>query len=73
MKKYQEFLPELFGVSQVELHDADVSSLETNVQHADGIRCPRSWRWVPELFETSKWGAVSSRCKKALEAIDEQI
>ena len=73
LKKHQEFLPELFGVSQVELHDADVSSLETNVQHADGIRCPRSWRWVPELFETSRWGAVSSRCKKALETIDKQI
>ena len=73
LKKYYEFLPELLGVSQVELCSADLNLLETNVQHADGIRCPRSWRWVPELFETSKWGAVSSRCKKALEDIEYQV
>ena len=73
LKKYYDYLPELFGVSQVELSNADLSLLETRVQHADGVRCPRSWRWVPELFETSKWGAVSSRCKKALEDIEEQI
>ena len=36
------------------------------VSHAEGIRCPRSWRWVPTLVKTEDFGDVSPRCKKAL-------
>jgi len=37
--------------------------------HADGVRCPRSWRWVPELVETDEWGPVSPRCADALQQL----
>ena len=30
-------------------------------------KCPRSWRWVPELVEAGTWGKVSPRCKSVLE------
>jgi isoleucyl-tRNA synthetase len=70
LKKYESDLPELFILSQVILIDsADADELKIEVTHADGVRCPRSWRWVAELVETERWGAVSPRCAEALKSI----
>ena len=66
--KYQDKLPELFIVSQVTLNSTSEADLQVTAKHADGVRCPRSWRWVPKLESTQEWGEVSPRCKKALEA-----
>jgi hypothetical protein len=43
-------LPELFIVSQVKLVSGSNTEVEISVAPAEGVRCPRSWRWVPELF-----------------------
>ncbi len=70
LKKYESDLPELFILSQVTVVESnEASELTIEVAHADGVRCPRSWRWVPELVETENWGAVSPRCAKALQSI----
>jgi isoleucyl-tRNA synthetase len=67
LQKYANDLPELFILSQVTLIESSESNeLGVEVAHADGVRCPRSWRWVPELVETENWGAVSPRCAKIL-------
>ena len=67
LQKYASDLPELFILSQVTLVEStDCTELGIEVAHADGVRCPRSWRWVPELVETENWGAVSPRCAEAL-------
>ena len=66
--KYKDKLPELFIVSQVDLTPTSDDSLSITASHASGVRCPRSWRWVPQLELTEKWGEVCPRCKKALEA-----
>ena len=69
LQKYEADLPELFILSQVNLvADAAAEALTAEVSHADGVRCPRSWRWVPELVETEEWGPVSPRCAQALKA-----
>ena len=62
-----EELSELFIVSCVSLSIMD-SNQEVQVvaQHASGVRCPRSWRWVPELVEVAPWGEVSPRCAEVL-------
>jgi hypothetical protein len=71
LKKYEADLPELFILSQVAIEiDDSTTQLMTQVDHADGVRCPRSWRWVPELVETETWGAVSPRCAKALNSLN---
>ncbi len=68
--QYAEDLPELFILSEVSVRiDDSATELSIEVAHADGVRCPRSWRWVPELVETSEWGPVSPRCKEALEQL----
>ena len=70
LQKYEADLPELFILSQVTLAASDeADELTVEVDHADGVRCPRSWRWVPELVETETWGGVSPRCAEALEAM----
>ena len=67
LQKYASDLPELFILSQVVLVESTESAeLNVEVAHADGVRCPRSWRWVPELVDTNSWGPVSARCAEAL-------
>ena len=70
LKHYESDLPELFILSQVELiEDPEAREVTITLDHADGLRCPRCWRWVPELVETEDWGPVSPRCSEALEQI----
>jgi len=60
-------LAELFIVSKVTLVDGQTSEGDQVVaRHASGVRCPRSWRWVPELVKVEPWGEVSPRCAEVL-------
>lgn len=69
LTQYQEKLPEIFIVSQVNLIESSSDLLKTTVKRAEGVRCPRCWRWVSQLNHTEEWGAVSSRCKETLQSI----
>jgi len=70
LKKYEADLPELFILSQVSVTESpDKTEISIEVAHADGVRCPRSWRWVEALVETEEWGPVSPRCAEALKQI----
>ena len=55
---------ELFILSEVQVkEDATIAMINVVV----GLRwrkCPRSWRWVPELIEADGWGQVSPRCRE---------
>ena len=45
LKKYEDNLAELFILSQVKVSVVeDAKTLEISVAHADGEKCPRSWR-----------------------------
>jgi hypothetical protein len=65
LEAYRDWLPELFIVSRVDLVPGE-GELSVEAGHADGVRCPRTWRWVPRLVETEEWGPVSERCAEAL-------
>ena len=68
-RRRENELPELFIVSSVVLaQDAglDPTEIQISARHAPGVRCPRSWRWVPELVEVERWGKVSPRCAEVL-------
>ena len=70
LKCYENDLPELFILSEVKLiENPEAREMTITLEHADGVRCPRCWRWVSELVETETWGAVSPRCSEALEQI----
>jgi len=63
-------LAELFIVSSVTLENLPSGEVDkVTACHASGIRCPRSWRWVPELVKVEPWGEVSPRCAEVLAKI----
>ena len=70
LQKHKAGLEELFTVSSVVLEEGSESEPVVTAAHAPGVRCPRSWRWVPELVEAGDWGEVSPRCAEALAAMD---
>ena len=64
-------LAELFIVSSVVVSNlADSESDRVVARHAPGVRCPRSWRWVPQLVKVEPWGEVSPRCAEVLANFD---
>ena len=63
----KESLAELFIVSSVIIESSkETEEIHISAHHAPGVRCPRSWRWVPELVEVENWGPVSPRCAEVL-------
>ncbi len=67
LKRREENLAELFIVSKVTLLTGKTfHDLKVLAKHASGHRCPRSWRWVPELVTVEPWGEVSPRCAEVL-------
>ena len=70
-KKREEELAEMFIVSTVTLAEIpENENLQITAKHATGMRCPRSWRWVPELIMVDPWGEVSPRCAEVLAKLD---
>jgi isoleucyl-tRNA synthetase len=70
LRRHADFLAELCIVSQVELRtDADPGTPpQIGVQPCELLgyqRCPRCWRWVPELEKNGDY-AVCPRCAEAL-------
>jgi isoleucyl-tRNA synthetase len=68
LSDYGEFLPTLFGVSNVRVEDRTVTDdgVEVAVEKADGIKCERCWRYVPEVSQSPELAGICSRCVDAL-------
>ena len=71
--EYQDFLPTLFGVSQVDVAaggttpaGSDPGTPIVHVEKADGIKCERCWRFVPEVSADPAVAGLCSRCVEAL-------
>ena len=66
-KRRENELPEIFIVSSVIIsEETRLEEIQVSASHALGVRCPRSWRWVPELVKVDPWGEVSPRCAEVL-------
>ena len=73
LREYADFLPTLFGVSQVALAPAGTETAGAepgtpvvHVEKADGIKCERCWRFVPEVSADPAVAGLCSRCVEAL-------
>jgi isoleucyl-tRNA synthetase len=69
--EYREFLPTLFGVSQVDLvvdggPDAAAGGRRITVARADGVKCERCWRVVPSVSRDAGSEGLCPRCLDAL-------
>ncbi len=66
LSKYKEFLEELFIVSRVELAANPDGELTITVSKATGGRCPRCWRWEPDLQNGTENEQLCPRCAEAI-------
>ncbi|MGK0236681.1 MAG: isoleucyl-tRNA synthetase [Candidatus Pelagisphaera sp.] len=66
LSKYKEFLEELFIVSRVELAETSDEELTITVNKATGGRCPRCWRWYPNLHNETENEELCPRCAEAI-------
>ena len=63
LSEYKDFLPTLFGVSQVELAPGPFA---VSVEPATGTKCERCWRYVPEVSRQADREGLCQRCVDAL-------
>ncbi|MBK1880006.1 isoleucine--tRNA ligase [Pelagicoccus mobilis] len=66
LQRYEHALEELFIISRIELTDQSASELSVAATKATGGRCPRCWRWEPQLSNGTENTELCSRCAEAL-------
>jgi isoleucyl-tRNA synthetase len=66
LAEYESFLPTLFGVSEVFLKPASPQARKTTVEKAEGTKCERCWRYVPEVSSEPDRTGLCPRCVEAL-------
>jgi isoleucyl-tRNA synthetase len=73
LQKYEGALAEFFNVSQATVQMVGATQQESAVlieaQVADGTKCERCWRVVPDVGADDRWPVVCGRCAEALDAI----
>jgi isoleucyl-tRNA synthetase len=62
LNDYRDFLPTLFGVSEVVL----TAGQSVAVERATGIKCERCWRYVPAVSSDPERPGLCPRCVEAL-------
>ncbi len=68
LREYEADLPMLFIVSQVALEPAGSDDVTVRVSRADGEKCQRCWRVVPDVSHVDGSEGLCSRCIAALAA-----
>jgi isoleucyl-tRNA synthetase len=71
LSDYRDFLPTLFGVSEVDLKPQAPTpkpdgGAAVTVERAAGIKCERCWRYVPEVSAEPDRTGLCPRCVDAL-------
>lgn len=73
LKQYEGALAEFFNVSEATVQMVGASQRQSAVlieaQVADGAKCERCWRVVPDVGTDDRWPVVCGRCAEALHAI----
>ncbi len=71
--KYEAALAEFFNVSQASVQvigaTKDAAAIIVRTSVADGAKCGRCWRVVPDVGTDDRWPVVCGRCAEALDAI----
>jgi isoleucyl-tRNA synthetase len=72
LRAYEADLPMLFIASQVtleEIADDGTQPIKITVVRADGVKCQRCWRYVPEVSADPAFEGICSRCVDALASV----
>ena len=74
LQHYREFLPTLFGVSDVELVTAAGDEpRQVTVSRAEGVKCERCWRVVPSVSHDAETRGLCPRCVDALAPLFDKL
>ena len=68
LRRYEADLPMLFIVSQVSLDAGAADGVAVSVTRAEGTKCERCWRVVPDISRDPGSEGLCSRCVDALAA-----
>jgi len=68
LRRYERDLPMLFIVSQVSLSPGVSDGVAVSVTRAEGTKCERCWRVVPDVSRDAGSEGLCSRCVDALAA-----
>lgn len=79
LKKYLNFLPEWFIVSQVEVLTepsleftrTSLLPLSLRIVRAVGQKCNRCWRYLPEVGKSSRFPDLCFRCEEAIHVLSQ--
>jgi isoleucyl-tRNA synthetase len=78
LSEHRDFLPSLFGVSDVAFgpprshaahqtgQAATALSVQVRVEKAEGTKCERCWRYVPSVSDEPQFQGLCERCVRAL-------
>jgi isoleucyl-tRNA synthetase len=66
LQRHEEDLPMLFIVSQVSLDASGPEGVSVSVSRAEGQKCDRCWRVLPELSREPRVEGLCARCVAAL-------
>jgi isoleucyl-tRNA synthetase len=66
LRQYEADLPMLFIVSQVSLQQTDSDAVSVAVSRAEGEKCQRCWRVLPDVSHDADTDGLCSRCIAAL-------
>jgi isoleucyl-tRNA synthetase len=66
LSDYRDYLPTLFGVSEVDLKTSEPQDLAVSVDRASGTKCERCWRYVPSVSSEPDRTGLCPRCVDAL-------
>jgi isoleucyl-tRNA synthetase len=69
LERYEADLPMLFIVSQVMLETSGPDGVSVSVHRAEGEKCARCWRIVPERSRDPKFAGLCDRCVDALGSV----
>jgi isoleucyl-tRNA synthetase len=67
--KYEDSLPELFNVSEVDIA-AGTDATGISVERSPETKCDRCWRYTDDVGQNDAYPTVCLRCAEALDAID---
>jgi isoleucyl-tRNA synthetase len=62
----QAEMEDMWVLSSVTLVPQKGASLEIKAMKAPGVRCPRSWKYVPALVDAGRFGMVSPASREVL-------
>jgi len=71
LKRHEADLPMLFITSQVMLDASAAEGVSVAVLRAEGEKCERCWRIVPERSSDARFAGLCLRCVEALETGDD--